>query len=77
MGDMAEMYDYWHEPDDNKPTVKDIRGIHWTTKDKREIKIGDMTDSHLLHAYKLTMNNDLFIEMVVRLFEDKVKEEKQ
>jgi hypothetical protein len=32
-----------------------------------------MEDSHLLNAYKLSGRSDLFKEMVVRLFEARIK----
>jgi hypothetical protein len=53
---------------------RNFRNNTWQTKDKREIAIKDMDDSHLLNAYKMSGRNDLFKEMVVRLFEAKLKE---
>ena len=48
----------------------------WTTKDGREIDIKDMEDSHLFNAYKLSQDGLLFREMVLRLFEDKLRSAK-
>lgn len=48
----------------------------WTTKDGREIAIRDMEDSHLFNAYKLSQDGLLFREMVLRLFEDKLRSAK-
>ena len=48
----------------------------WITKDKREIAIKDMEDSHLFNAYKQSQNGILFREMVLRLFEDKLRSAK-
>jgi hypothetical protein len=46
----------------------------WTTKDGREIAIRNMENSHLFNAYKHSQNGLLFREMVLRLFEAKLKE---
>lgn len=48
----------------------------WTTKDGREIAIRDMEDSHLFNAYKLSQDGLLFREMVLRLFENKLRSAK-
>lgn len=75
MGDWADMYDYGYEPP-NTINHKYIRASLWTCKDGTQIAIGDMTDSHLLNAFKMFGDDELFREMVVRLFEQKIKDEK-
>ena len=71
MGDWADMYDYWGEEDTRKPHAE-IRLSYWTTKDGEDILIGAMTDRHLLNAYKMSGDERVFKEMVVRLFESYV-----
>ena len=55
-------------PDDRKVRI----GI-WITKDGKELRIKKMTDNHLLNAYKKTLDDELFEEMVLRLFEDRTR----
>ena len=45
----------------------------WKTKDGRQLLLKDMDDAHLCNAYKYSGRNDLFKEMVVRLFEERMK----
>ena len=48
----------------------------WTTKDGREIAIKEMEDSHLFNAYRQSQGRLLFREMVLRLFENKLRSAK-
>jgi len=51
-----------------------FRNEIWTTKDGRTVLMRDMEDSHLFNAYRYSQNPFLFREMVLRLFEAKLKE---
>ena len=68
-GDIALAEQAWEE----REARRNFRTETWTTKDGRQIDIQDMEDSHLLNAYKHSQNHFLFREMVLRLFEAKLK----
>ena len=75
MGDWADMHSEWDydfDPVDFK-YARDIQNANWRQKNGDAIKVGDMTDKHLLNAYKMSDNEKLFAEMVVRLFEERVQ----
>jgi len=74
MGEMADLYD--GEPPDECPYERhdDFRKEIWYAKQGQYV-IEDMTDSHLLAAYKMTGYESLRDEMLLRLFEAKLKEE--
>ena len=43
-----------------------------TTKDGKEILIKDMDDKHLYNAYMSTGREDFLVEMILRLFEERI-----
>jgi len=57
-----------------KEAGRNFRTGVWITKDGREMAIKDMEDGHLFNAYRHTQDKRLFHEMVLRLFEAKLKE---
>jgi hypothetical protein len=60
----------WERQEERRTFCTEI----WTTKDGREIAIKDMDDRHLFNAYRHSQEELLLREMVLRLFEAKLKE---
>jgi hypothetical protein len=60
---------------ENKEARNNFRTEVWTTKNGQEIAIKDMEDSHVFNAYRHSQDGLLFREMVLRLFEAKIKGE--
>jgi hypothetical protein len=58
----------WH----SLKSHQNFRNNIWRTKNGQELAIKNMSDSHLLNAYKQSGQSNLFKEMVIRLFETKI-----
>ena len=52
---------------------ENFRKEKWVTRDKKKILISKMEDGHLWNAYKYSQDEILFREMVLRLFEQRMK----
>ncbi len=80
MGDMAELYDYYIWPDDYyarstynaRNRYDQFRNNEWAGKDQ-DTRIKDMGDRHLLNAFKVSGDDRLRDEILIRLFEAKIQ----
>jgi hypothetical protein len=86
MGEMADMhadiwFDEWYgdEPLDRcgrKRRFDEFRNDEWQMKDGATVLIRNMSDSHLLAAFKMFGDKRLRDELLIRLFEAKTQREK-
>ena len=80
MGEMADMYDHY---DDRRETegfgpryrFDGFRNYEWDCKDGTTIRICNMSDKHLLAAFKMFGHERLRDEMLIRMFEEMTKPE--
>ena len=78
VADMAASIPDWMldgEPDGYGPNNRfdEFRKDAWTLKDGKTIEIKDMTDHHLLAAYKMFGDERFRDEMIIRLFETMIQ----
>lgn len=70
-------FDYGFDADDLVSLLRNAgkvlrENISHTTKDGKEILIKDMDDKHLYNAYMSTGREDFLVEMILRLFEERI-----
>jgi hypothetical protein len=73
---LADDLDYYDPSDyyERQISPKQARQENqWQIKDGSYILIADMTDKHLFNAYMMCGSEDLFEEMVIRLFERRLE----
>jgi hypothetical protein len=77
---MSELYDdycmqmeFAERALEDQEARRNFRAETWTTKDGRNIAIKDMEDRHVLNAYRHSQSGLLFREMVLRLFEERLR----
>ena len=87
MGEMADMYadmaaslPDWMTDGDDYPTghgpnnrFDDFRTDCWEMKNGKQVIIKDMSDHHLLAAYKMFGDERFRDEMIIRLFETMIQ----
>ena len=81
MGEMADMYadmatrlpDWDDDGYSSKNRFDDFRDDLWVTKGGETISIKDMTDAHLLAAFKVFGDDRFRDEMIIRMFESMTK----
>ena len=72
-GEADFAFDQNEEKLDQQYARENFRKETWVTRDKKKILISKMEDSHLWNAYKYSQDELLFREMVLRLFEERMK----
>ena len=80
MGEMADMYDLYdgdYDDDSYGPQNRfdQFRDDIWQTKGDKQLSIGEMSDKHLLAAFKMFGHERLRDEMLIRMFEEMTKPE--
>ena len=58
---------------EDREARRNFRTEVWTTKSGQEIPFKDMLDNHVFNAYRYSQDELLFREMVLRLFETRIK----
>lgn len=71
MGEISDMYNYGYWGPEYKERHDNIRNTTWSSKDG-DIQIRKMEDRHLLNAFKISGDERLRDEMLIRLFEGRL-----